>query len=261
MQTNRETIILLVITASIIALLLILFVVLLLYFYQRKQIAYQKNIDSLKSEYEKNLLTTELEIQEQTLQHISREIHDNIGLSLTLAKLNLNTLDTASANTSASKIQESAGLIGKAIQDLSGISHGLNASVITSNGLIKAIEEEAVRVGSLGTLKIGMVISGESFFLDDQKELLLFRIVQEALNNILKYARATMARIELNYSPAQLCLTVKDNGCGFDVDLPNNHMGSGLLNMQARTKILNGQFSISSNTSGTIITITIPLQQ
>lgn len=259
MQSTRETIIWLIVTASIIALLLILFVVLLLYFYQRKQIAFQKNIDALKSEYEKSLLNTELEIQEQTLQHISREIHDNIGLSLTLAKLNLNTINNSTLGNGTKKIEESAELIGKAIQDLSAISHSLNANVINSNGLLNALEEEALRISSIGTLKVNIIVFGESVFLDDQKELLLFRIIQEAMNNILKYASASTARIELHYSADQLRLKIKDDGGGFDTVRRNGQTGSGLLNMQARTKTLNGTFAIASNRSGTLIDITIPI--
>ena len=261
MQSTRETIIILVVTATLIALLLVLFVVLLLYFYQRKQIAYQKKIDSLKSEYEKSLLNTELEIQEQTMQHISREIHDNIGLSLTLAKLTLNTLDYSITNTVPKKIEESSFLIGKAIRDLSAISHSLNANVINSNGLIRALEEEAIRVSSVGKFTVNILVSGESVFLNDQKEILLFRILQEALHNILKYAGATIARIELHYSPDQLRLSIKDNGRGFTNGGNNGRIGSGLHNMQARTKILNGTFDVKSNTSGTLITVLIPLQR
>ncbi len=260
MQSTRETIVLLVITASIIALVLILFVVLLLYFYQRKQIMFQENIEALKASYEKSLLNTELEIQEQTLQHISREIHDNIGLSLTLAKLNLNTIDETVPDYPSQKINESSELIGKAINDLNAISHSLNAQVISSNGLIKALEDEVVRIAKIGTLKMSMVVSGESIFLDNQKELLLFRIVQEALNNILKYARASMVRIELHYDTNQLLLKIKDNGCGFSVENKKEKNGLGLHNMRARTKLMNGQFSISSNSEGTIIDAIIPIK-
>ncbi len=261
MQDTRETIIWLIVTASLIAMLLILFVVLLLYFSQRKQLAFQKYIDSLKSEYEKSLLNTELEIQEQTLQHISREIHDNIGLSLTLAKLHLNTFNSISTGNGTKKIEESAELIGKAIQDLSAISHSLNANVINSNGLLNALEEEALRISSIGTLKVNIIVFGESVFLDDQKELLLFRIIQEAMNNILKYAGASTARIELHYSAERLQLKIKDNGCGFDTGRRNGQTGSGLLNMQARTKSLDGTFAITSNHYGTLIDIIIPIKK
>ena len=170
MQTNRETIIVLVITTTIVILILTLFVVLLLYINQRRHILFQKDLNILKSEYEKNLLSTQLEIQEQTLQHISREIHDNIGLSLTLAKLNLNTLNKSNGENVAEKIEESTGLISKAIRDLSAISHGLNANVINNNGLIKALEEETERISKIGILEANLLVTGSPVFLNDQTE-------------------------------------------------------------------------------------------
>jgi len=89
---NHNTIIFIIITTLFI-LILIFFIVFILFLYQRRHISYQKGLEILKSDFEKTLLTTQLEIQEQTFQNISREIHDNIGLSLTLAKLNLNTIN------------------------------------------------------------------------------------------------------------------------------------------------------------------------
>ena len=261
MQANRSTIILLIVITTIIILLLVLIVVVILYLYQRKQLSYKKEFDSLKRDYENNLLNTQLEIQEQTLQHISREIHDNIGLSLTLAKLHLNTFNNISTGNGTKKIEESAELIGKAIQDLSAISHSLNANVINSTGLLNALEEEALRISSIGTLKVNIIVFGESVFLDDQKELLLFRIIQEAMNNILKYAGASVARIELHYSANQLRLKIKDDGGGFDTGRRNGPIGSGLLNMQARTKSLDGTFAITSNHCGTLIDILIPIKK
>ena len=83
----------LVISITLILLLLTCFIMSFLFAYQKKQISYFETIEKLKHNHEKDILKTQLEMQEQTLQHISREIHDNISLSLTLAKLNLNTLD------------------------------------------------------------------------------------------------------------------------------------------------------------------------
>src|SRR5258705_12103501 len=82
-----------IIFITFILLLLTCFIVSILFIYRNKQVAYFETIEKLKLDHEKNILNVQLEIQEQTLQHISREIHDNISLSLTLAKLNLNTLD------------------------------------------------------------------------------------------------------------------------------------------------------------------------
>ena len=258
MQSNREIIEFLVVITTVIILILTLTVILILLFYQKKQIKYFNSLNTIKSNYEKSLLSSQLEMQEQTLQHISREIHDNIGLSLTLAKLNLNTLNKAISENMIEKIEESAGLISKAIRDLSAISHGLNANVINNNGLIKALEEETERISKIGVIEANLLITGSPVFLEDQTELLLFRIVQEGMNNIIKYAEATKILITLHFNCSDLELKISDNGKGFSQE-PHIRTGSGLLNMKARTQMLNGMLSVNSNTNGTSINVKIPI--
>lgn len=258
MQANRETIIYLIVVTTIIVLVMTTGVILILLLYKNKQTKHFRNLDLIKATYEKNLLHTQLEIHEQTLQQISREIHDNIGLSLTLAKLNLNLLTPSEELITSLKVSESKNLISKAIQDLTNISHSLNSNMIENNGLIKAVESEIERINKTGVIEVGLIVCGNSIFLDNQKELLLFRIVQEALNNIIKYAGATKAEIRLNYEETQLYLTVKDNGNGFCTTQQMNK-GSGILNMKMRSKILNGTFHIQSTEHGTNVEVTIPI--
>jgi len=233
-------------------------IVLLLYLNQRRQLSFQKNIEKLRTEYEKNLLNAQLEVHEQTLQHISREIHDNIGLSLTLAKLNLVGLQKNVPDSDTAKFNESFSLITKAIQDLSSISHGLNTNVVLANGLILALEEECQRINKTGIINVSFLVSGDSVYWDSQKELFLFRIAQEALNNIIKYAKASKASVILHYEKSEINLTISDNGCGIK-QVGKQKIGSGLLNMESRAKLLNGKFTIDSNSNGTKISISIPI--
>src|ERR1700737_2973926 len=92
METNNSEIIIFLLITSAIILFLGGFIVTLIYLYQKKQLAYQQNLENMKLDHEKNLLKAQVEMQENTFENISREIHDNINLSLTLAKLNLNTI-------------------------------------------------------------------------------------------------------------------------------------------------------------------------
>lgn len=258
MQTSRELIFMLIITTTLLILVLVVFFAALLYFYQKKRTAYYESLNTLKTNYEKNLLSTQLEIQEETQQNISREIHDNIGLALTLAKLNLNTISTEELELAKEKINQSIELIGTALQDLRNISRSLNSELITNQGLIKAIEEEISRIRKSTTIKVAIQVSGETRYLDTHKELLLFRIIQEALNNTIKHSQATKIKIELLYLPSKLKLIVSDNGKGFNIEQPECKKGSGLSNIQARTKIIKGEYIIESNNYGTRITIIIP---
>src|SRR6187455_1329952 len=132
-------------TVTLLILLMAGFIVVLLYFYKKKQIAYLKTIEIINHDHEKNLLKSRVEVQEQTLQNISREIHDNISLSLTLAKLQLNTLDIHDKNKTGQAVSSSVDLLSKSINDLSDLSKSMNADTIAQEGLIDALKNEMAR--------------------------------------------------------------------------------------------------------------------
>ena len=115
---------------SFLLILLISFIVAIVYKYQQKQNAYFKDIETLKAVHENTLLQSQLEIQEQTFQNISREIHDNIGQKLTLAKLHLNTLNFYNTTAAALQVTDSAVMIGEAINDLSNLSRSMSSEIL-----------------------------------------------------------------------------------------------------------------------------------
>ncbi len=253
----------LVISFTLILLLLTSFVMSFLFVYQRKQISYFETIEKLKLDHEKDILKTQLEIQEQTFQHISREIHDNINLSLTLAKLNLNTLDLNHPDKTKNQVDSSLQQISKAIADLSDISKGMNSELIANQGLIEVLEKETKRLKELNLFELDYVVTGDPVFLDSQKELVVFRIIQEAFNNIIKHAEATSVKLSLEYNFDHINVLIADNGRGFCKDAveqnKNKKSNAGLNNMQKRAALFNGRTIIDSALdSGTSIFVTIP---
>lgn len=231
------------------------------YFYQQKQNTYLKNFEDLNVIHQNALLQSQLEIQEQTFQNISREIHDNIGQKLTLAKLHLNMLDRNNLNGQNHKVTSAIEMIGEAINDLSDLSRSMSSELILQNGLIKALEFEVAQLTKLGLYEINVHITGITIFLEANKELVLFRIVQEALNNILKHSLATIIDISVNFDDNNLCLQIQDNGSGFSNGV-HAEAGIGLKNMCKRAKMINGNCLITSLPgSGTIINIKIPIYE
>jgi signal transduction histidine kinase len=204
-------------------------------------------------------MAAQLEMQEDTFQHISKEIHDNISLSLTLAKLNLNTLNWNEKEKNISQVNSSINLISQSIADLSNISKSLNSDIINSQGLITAIKNEIDRIRETGLFDIDMDIMGESLYMDIQKELIIFRIVQESFNNIIKHAGATQVSLRLNYTQKNLQLSIKDDGIGF---VRSDHIAAGkagLKNMETRTKIIGGEMYLESIPDrGTFISFNFP---
>ena len=136
----------------------------------------------------------------------------------------------------------------------------MNSEIILNNGLIKALEFEAELFAKLNMYTIHFSATGNPVFLNTDTELVLFRIVQEALNNIVKHAGASAIDINLHYNADLLTMEIKDNGRGFYTD--KTLLGTGLQNIKKRAAILQGNLDINSivNT-GTQIKIEIPLYE
>ena len=145
-------------------LLLISFIVTIVYKYQQKQNAYFKEMEALNVSHQNALLQSRIEIQEQTFQNISREIHDNIGQKLTLAKLHLNTLNFTNSDNTIMQVNDSVNIISEAINDLSDMSRSMSSEIILNNGLIKALELEAAQLTKSGIFKTNFSVTGNSIF-------------------------------------------------------------------------------------------------
>lgn len=233
----------------------------LVYSYRRRQLIFIESLEKIQAAYEKNLLNAQLEIQEQTFQHISREIHDNISLALTLAKLQLNTLDRNGSLLSDPKIDQAINLLSRSIVDLNNLSRGLNTDLLQQQGLLGTVEEEVERIQNAGLFELEFIVNGTTQYFDTRKELMIFRIIQEAFNNIIKHAKASHVTLEMNYG-AEIAVMIKDNGSGFDVDMLKGSNQSGIRNMENRVKTLGGHLSVSSAPGkGSCIRFNIPIEQ
>ena len=239
-----------IVIGTILLLFLTLFIIvnLLLYYYKRKR-HYVEN-ENLKTEFKETLLQTQLEIQEQTLKNISQEIHDNIGQALSLAKLNLNTMPPTNDEALQEKILNSKELVSKAIVDLRDLSRSLDTDYVQEMGLQRAIEYELEIIRKTGTVETSMIVEGALFRLEKQKELILFRIVQETFNNILKHAGAKNINVNINYDAGGFTLMIKDDGKGVNLQPlnqgENNNFGLGIRNMHSRAKLIGADLKMSS---------------
>jgi two-component system, NarL family, sensor kinase len=258
LKAPTEFIIVFIIISVLLMLLLVVFITIIIYRYQQKQNAYFKDIETLKVSHENTLLQSQLEIQEQTFQNISREIHDSIGQKLTLAKLHLNTLEHNNRDKTILQVNDAINMISEAITDLTDISRSMSSEIILSNGLIKALEFEAAQLQKSGVYNISLSATGHTVFMAANTELVLFRIVQQVLNNIIKHAQATHIDIRLHYNTVLLTLQINDNGKGFNID--ETKPGTGLQNIKKRAALLQGSVTITSTANtGTQIKIELPI--
>jgi len=261
MQNPREAYDFLIMFVSVTFLFLLLgtgisvFVV----YYYRKRRFYIREKEDLQNQFEKSILQAQLEIQEHTLNHISQEIHDNVGQALSVTKMQLNILgENTTVYTPA--LQGAKDSLAKAMKDLRDLAKGLSSERVGHFSLLDSIREELERMRGNGSMDVNCVASGTEYPLQEEKKLIAFRMTQECIQNILKHAKASKMLLTLSYSDTSLTIAIQDNGIGFNVpEALEKKMGLGLDNIIKRASVIGGQAVITSNIEqGTNINIIIP---
>jgi signal transduction histidine kinase len=232
-------------------------ILVILYLYQKKQLTYFKNLEDIKEQQKKEIARSRVEMQEQTIANVSRHIHNNVGQKLLLTKVLLNSLPGIDLQESHTIAKESMETLTNSMSDLRDISRGLSSEVISNNGLVKSLELEADHLKK-AKYNARFRMTGDPFFLSDHIDLLLFRIAQEAVSNIIQHSKASEVNIDLSYNANSIKLSVKDNGIGFS---KNQYMGgTGLVNMQKRTKLLEGSLQLR-NDRGAYVCVEVPVSE
>lgn len=256
----------LTIVILVIASLLVIFIVMIFQLYQKKKRVQEFEVESLKTAFEKELIQTRLEIQEDVLKNISMEIHDNIGQVMLLANVNFSILQTMPLPAEAPDlIIETKKLLSKATEDLSQLSRSLHSDRITELGVFAAIIYE-LRIFSqkkIFNVEIQDSYENEGKFLSKETQLLVFRMFQEITNNIIKHAKATKVILLIEKKGSWICLKISDNGVGFIMQSQEKgkspYNGVGLRSLQSRVALFDGRIEFNSILNeGTTISIFIP---
>jgi signal transduction histidine kinase len=248
---------LLIVIGVVTVLFLLLTLILTLFVYNslRRRQQHTIEIADMKNKYEQELLRSQLEIQEQTLRTISQEIHDNIGQVLTLAKLQLHSLPPT---CSQEDIQPTRDLISKSISDLRDLSKSLNPDRMADIGLVESIKHELLLLQKTHMMETFFEVKGAMQKITPEKEIIVFRIFQELMNNTIRHSQATVFKLQLEFLPGIMELTLTDNGIGFDAGAKK---GIGLTSMQNRARLIEARLKIDSEpNNGTVTVLTVPLQ-
>ena len=257
MQSASNPILTIIAVIAVLVFLGVLFLINLLYHNnRRRQLEREKN--SLKESFEKEILISKLEIREQTFNSISQELHDNVGQTLTLAKLQLKILDQ-NTNTNAVQLQELKSSISKAMNDVRDIANNLSSDRIRQFNLEENIRDHLDRLTKVAPVNFNLKIESQEREIDNNSKIFIFRMFQEAIQNIIKHANASHVNVEINYREGfEICIV--DNGIGFDIESQlKRSNGLGLQNLQMRAKLAGGQaVCTSSPGNGTSIKIFIP---
>lgn len=245
MQQDSGAIEAAIIAISIIFLILATFIVMIMLVYRKRRNSHIIEKINIQANFQQEILKAQLEMQEQTLNRLSREMHDNISQVLSFVKMTLGRATNLSDDEKQQKIDQSRELISQAVADLRDLSKSISFEHIKSLGLVKTINTEVDRLNKSGLVKASLNVEGEERHLGDDRELVIFRIIQEGINNTLKYAEASHLQIALQYSDQIFNLSLQDDGKGFQMDAQREG-GSGLRNIRNRANLIGATAVISS---------------
>ncbi len=190
-------------------------------------------------EQKRKLLEAQLKGEEKERARTAKELHDGVASILSAAKLHINSI-----HQSTPVYSELNQLLEIAVQEIRNISHNLAPEMILQEGLAYAIRSFCHRINR-SDIRIDCYLLGEIPSLRKNSQLLIYRIVQEAVTNILKHAEASEAIIQLVGEDDRLLITIEDNGKGFDFKQIQSQ-GIGFRNLHARVKMLRGDLDIRS---------------
>lgn len=213
------------------------------------------------NKHQKELIKTVVSTQENERKRIAGELHDGIGSTLATIKHVLTAAtDSYNKNEKDKFYKTSTDLLDQACTDLRNLSHEMMPGSLLKLGLIAAIKEFLENISKSTNLKINFNTHGIDKKLEEPIAIALFRIIQEAVNNICKHAAAKEVNIEIVKHKDTLNVMIEDDGKGFITDKPDGKTGIGLKNMESRVNYINGKFVIDSKPGhGTNLIIEIPL--
>jgi signal transduction histidine kinase len=255
---EQKEIILFIVVVSIAIAIFIAAIILFVIFYRNKVIRQKQEYQKMKLSHQKELLATQIEMQQQTMQHIGREIHDDIGQQLTLASLYAQQLAYENeAPQINEKIQNIGQIINNSLTALRQLSKTLTDDSIAQNGIVSLLQIECDKVTNFKTCQFRVDPSLKSLQLSYEVKSILVRIAQEFIQNSIKHADCQSIQIALLKTDNLLEIILEDDGKGFNTQVTGK--GIGLNNIKKRTEMIHGSYHIKSQNTGTKLTIQIPI--
>jgi signal transduction histidine kinase len=221
-------------------------IVMLFIIYRNKQLLNLKEKQNLEEQFQKQLIATELDIQTQTMQDIGREIHDNVGQKLTLASLynqqiQLEVTDAATQE----RLQQIGQTINESLQELRSLSRSLTDTNIATKDLSELLKELCEKINNASTSQVHFTTTQATSNLDYKQKLVLYRTVQEFIQNSLKHSQCKNINVSLENYQQKVALTLTDDGKGFDMNAIGDN-GIGLNNIKQRIAAIGASYTFSS---------------
>lgn len=247
---------LVVIVSTLVVLLMAAALVLFFVFIQKRKNKFILDKKRIKEDLEKTYLTSQMEIQEKTLQYIGRELHDNLGQILSSIKIKLAmAMDDDVDQDMLAELHE---LVKISINEVRGLSRTLNKDHIQNFGIIEAIDIELKRYQKWRIIQTHFDYRSNGELVHEKNHLILYRILQEFFSNTIRHAQAKNLWIEIQNNEKFIYIIARDDGVGLDHGKTGEH-GSGLLNMRKRAQMIGADFIFQSSPGeGTYMKINYP---
>jgi two-component system, NarL family, sensor kinase len=233
-------------------------------FHQRKVIRYQLKLQRMEQDQQKLLLNASIRLQEEERQRIAADLHDDAGPLLATARLYLNeNLVNLDKTTQLQSIYNAKQIIDDTIQLIRNISHSLMPPTLKNFGLESAVNDLFQKISGSGSMNASSRFHDYRERLQAENELIIFRVIQELVNNILKHSNASFIHLTQNTSGNKFFIRLHHDGRGITQadfnKLNKSNVGLGLKNIQSRLKVLHGQIFFEKDMSQTYYKVTIEL--
>lgn len=259
-MTNSTSTVLLFGTVGMLVLTIGLIVFII--FHQRKVIRYQLQLQRMEQDQQKMLLNASIRLQEEERQRIAADLHDDAGPLLATARLYLNeNLVNLDKTSQLQSIYNAKQIIDDTIQLIRNISHSLMPPTLKNFGLESAVNDLFQKISSSGSMNASCRFHDYRNRMHPEDELIIFRVIQELVNNILKHSNASFIHLTQNLSDDKFFIRMHHDGKGLtqaDFEKLNKAAsGLGLKNIQSRLKLLHGRIFFEKDMSQTYFKVTI----
>ncbi len=220
--------------------------------------------DRKRAEEALNSLSGQLiKAQEEERSRIAREIHDDYQQRLALLSIDLGNLAQSLRADSGSgwRLRELSNRVGELSSDLHSLSHRLHSSTLENLGLVAALISLCAEFTEQHSIEVDFVEENMPCNIPREVALCLFRITQEALQNVKRHSRADSAEVRVEGTEQKIYLSISDTGLGFDTSVDAAQSGIGIRSMEERVRLVGGQFALfTRHLEGTKIEVSVPIE-
>jgi signal transduction histidine kinase len=220
----------------------------LFFIFNKRRLHYISEKQNALDRYQKELEASRIENQEHLLKALSWELHDNIGQLLSVSNLQLSMVSADIPEKDKKLVTDTREILSRVLEDVRNLSKSLNADSFMFLGLIKAVDFEIERLNRLKFVDATFITEGNETTLPDEHEIILFRIIQECISNVIKHARATKFEIFFRFGSEGFTILCEDNGIGMNIHSKN--FGLGMKNIISRAALIGAEASLEPVTGG-----------